>query len=113
MGDPALRPSFDAPEWNGLTDLIAKLAGIKKGSRALNYGGFRSLALTNRQCVYEREFEGERIITAINIDENPYVAHFDARSGQAVDLMTGEMHDFGGGSELPPYSLQIWRVDGH
>ena len=112
MGDPALRPSFDAPEWNGLTDLISKLAAIKKSSRALNYGSFRSVLLTNRQCIYERECDGERIMVAINIDENPFVAHFDARAGQADELIGGRLHDFGGGSELPPYSIQIWRIRG-
>ena len=110
MGDPALRPAFDAPEWNELTDIIAKLADIKKNSKALNYGDFKSLMLTNRQCVFERECEDERIMVAINIDSEPFWAHFDARAGQAVDLMTGNMHDFGGGSELPPYSIQIWKV---
>ena len=30
---------------------------------------------------------------------------------QAVDLLTGNIHDFGGGSELPPYSSAIWKME--
>lgn len=110
-GDPALRACFDAPAQNDLSDWIAKLAAAKKSSPALNYGGFKSLVLTNRQCIFERECEGERILVAINADENPYTAHFDARAGRAVDLITGEEHDFGGGSELPPYSAYFWKTE--
>ena len=112
MGDPALRPSFEAPEWNELTDLIARLAEIKKNSLALNYGGFRSVLLTNGQCIFERACEGERILTAVNIAGDPYMAYFDAGCAQADELITGTVHDFAGGSELAPYSIQIWKMRG-
>ena len=110
QGDPALRPCFEKPEWNELTDHIAALCKAQKGSYALNYGGFRSLVLTNRQCVFERETENDRVIVAINADEQPFTAHFDARAGRATDLITGEMVDFGGGLDIPgctSYLLQI------
>ena len=112
MGDPALRPSFEAPEWNELTDLIARLAEIKRNSPALNYGGFRSVLLTNGQCIFERACEGERILTAVNIAGDPYMAYFDAGCAQADELITGTVHDFAGGSELAPYSIQIWKMRG-
>ena len=111
QGDPALRPSFEKPEWNGLTEWISRLAKAKKESDALNYGDFRSVVLTNRQCIFERKTEKERVLVAINADENPYTAHFDAGCGTAVDLITGEKHDFGGGSELPAYSAYFWKME--
>ena len=110
-GDPALRVSFDEPEWNSLTDHIAKLAEAKKNSRALNYGGLRSVILTNQQCVFERNSGDQRVMVAINMDSNPFTAHFDAGCGQAVDLLTGKIHDFGGGSTLEPYSSAIWLME--
>lgn len=110
-GDPALRACFDAPVENELTAWISKLAHAKRKSKALNYGTFKSLVLTNRQCIFERECEGERVLVAINADEAPYTAHFDARAGQAIDLISGETHDFGGGSELPPYSAFFWKTE--
>ena len=110
-GDPALRPSFEEPVENELTEFVGKLSAAKKGSKALNYGGFRSVVLTNKQCIFERAVEGERVLVAINADSEPYTAHFDAGCGMAVDLTTGREHDFGGGSELPPYSAFFWRCE--
>ncbi len=110
-GDPALRPCFEEPVENELTEFIGKLSEAKKGSKALNYGGFRSVVLTNKQCIFERAAEGERVLVAINADSEPYTAHFDAGCGMAVDLITGREHDFGGGSELPPYSAFFWRCE--
>ena len=109
QGDDALRPSFEAPVWNELTDWIAALAKAHKESRALCYGDFKQVVLTNKQCIWERIFEDERVLVAVNIDGQPYTAHFDAKCGRAVDLITGKPHDFGGGSELPPYSAYFWK----
>lgn len=110
-GDPALRASFDAPEWNELTAFIARLAEAKKNSVALNYGDFRSVVLTNGQCIFERKTDSERVLVAINAAAESYTAHFDAGCGMAVDLITGENHDFGGGSTLPPYSAAFWKME--
>ena len=111
QGDPALRASFEKPEWNDLTDVISKMAKAKKSSKALNYGGFRSVVLTNKQCIFERKCDDERVLVAINMDSNPYTAHFDAGCGMAEDLITGNKHDFGGGSELAPYSVAFWKCE--
>ena len=111
QGDPALRASFEQPEWNGLTSFIAKLAEAKKGSPALNYGDFRSVVLTNKQCIFERKCESERVLVAINADGEEYTAHFDAGCGMAVDLVTGEPFDFGGGTTLPAYSAMFLKME--
>ncbi len=110
-GDPALRASFDKPVENELTEWIAKLAGAKVSSEALNYGSFRSVLLTNKQCIFERKSDNERVLVAINADSEAFHAHFDAGCGMAVDLITGEEHDFGGGSELKAYSASFWKME--
>lgn len=110
-GDWELRPETAAPEWNELTDWISKLTAAKKGSEALNYGDFRSVLLTNRQCIFERKSEHERVLVAINADGNGFHADFDAGCGRAVDLITGGEHDFGGGSDLPAYSAYFWKCE--
>lgn len=110
-GDPALRPEIVTPEWNDLTEWISKLAKAKTNSEALNYGGFRSVVLTNKQCIFERKSDHERVLVAINADKEDYTAHFDAGCGLAVDLITGEKHDFGGGSLLPGYSAYFWKCE--
>lgn len=110
-GDPALRACFESPEENELTDFISRLAKAKKESRALNYGDFRSVVLTNKQCIFERKCDGERVLVAINADSESYTAHFDAGCGMAEELISGKPHDFGGGSELPPYSAAFWKME--
>ncbi len=111
QGDPALRPCFEEPRWNELTDWISALSTAKKGSEALNYGAFRSVLLTNKQCIFERRSENERVLVAINADADDFVAHFDAGCGTAVDLISGKSHDFGGGSTLPAYSAFFWKME--
>ncbi len=110
-GDPSLRLSYDHPEWNELTDHIARLAEIRKEHPALSWGDFRSVLLTNKQCIFERKTNEERILVAINADDQPFTAHFDAGCGQADELLTGTLHDFGGGSTLKPYSSEIWKME--
>lgn len=110
-GDPALRACFDEPIENELTAWIEKLAEAKKHSKALNYGDFRSVVLTNHQCIFERRCEDERVLVAVNAAGEGYTAHFDAGCGRATDLITGEVFDFGGGADLPSYSAKFLLME--
>ncbi|MCI9627470.1 MAG: maltodextrin glucosidase [Clostridia bacterium] len=110
QGDAALRPCFDAPEENELTAWITRLAAAHKESRALCYGNYTNVMIQSKQLIFEREADGERVLVAVNMDSQPFTAHFNARAGRAIDLISGAEHDFGGGSELPPYSAFFWKV---
>lgn len=110
-GDPGLRVSFDEPIENELSEWISKLANAKQESKALCYGDFKQVVLTNQQCIIERKCDSERVLVAINASDQPFTAHFDAGCGMATDLITGADHDFGGGSELPPYSAYFWKME--
>lgn len=110
--DAPLRPCFPEPAENGLTRFIASLAAARRESPALRHGDFRILLMTNRQLIFERRLEGERMLAAFNAEAVPYTAHFDAGAGRADELLTGRPHDFGGGSELNPYSASYWRIGG-
>ena len=109
-GDFALRPCPEGPQWNALTGTIAAYARAHRESGALCHGDFHSLLLQNKQVVFERAYNGERVLVAINADSAPFTAHFNANAGRARDLLTGQLHDFGGGSVLPPYSAAYWQV---
>lgn len=108
-GDAALRPDIEKPEWNELTDWISRLAKARKSSKALQYGSYNNLCVQPKQLIFERSVDGERVIVAINADSNTYHADFNANAGRAVDIVTQKEHDFGGGSDLPPYSCSFWR----
>lgn len=103
-GDPALRACFDKPQWNELTEWISKLAAAKKESKALCYGNFYSVVLTNGQCVFAREYDGEKVFVCINAADQPFFAGFDMGCGEVTDLISGSKISLNGGLELPPYS---------
>ena len=103
-GDSALRISFEEPQWNDLTDFIAKLAKAKKESKALQYGDFTSTVLTNGQCVFKRAWEGERVYVAVNATDQDFWAGFDAGTSQATDLISGNAIELNGGLNIPAYT---------
>lgn len=105
-GDRALRPSIDTPCTNELTEFISKAAKIHRERKSLCYGSFDILHLTNKQLIFERKYEDERIIVMINADENEYTAHYNANAGCGTELISGKHFDFGAGSTMMPYSVQ-------
>ena len=110
QGDQALRPALSEPVWNELTEMIKRLAEIKRASDALNYGSFRSVLLTNRQCIYERKTQKECIWVAVNADGAPFQAHFAPPAGKVRELLSDREADFTGEWLLPPYSAAIWHI---
>ena len=110
-GDHELRPALDAPEWNDLTDWISGLAHARAGSDAIIWGDYQQILCEPRQLLFQRSYGDQRVIIAVNAADEPYVAHFDAGCGRAIDLISNEPHDFGGGSELPPYSTAWWLCE--
>ncbi|MEG1426619.1 MAG: alpha-amylase family glycosyl hydrolase [Oscillospiraceae bacterium] len=110
QGDAALRPALEKPESNALTEFIAKCSQAKRASRALNFGTYKNLVLQNKHMIFERTFENERVLVAINGSSEEVVVHFNANAGRARDLITGAVHDFGGGSVLAPYSACFWEI---
>lgn len=109
-GDEALRPAIEKPEWNELTDIIASYAALHSSHPALYNGGYRNLHVWSKQLVFERACDEERILVAINIDDEPYFAPFDAQAAEGIDLLTEETVTFDGGRELPPHSAAFWKV---
>ena len=110
-GDEGLRRPYNAPIRNELTKCISKIAKIHKNHKALVYGNFRNVVITNKQLIFERKTEDERILVAINCDDNDYLAHFDAGCGKAYELISETEHDFGGGSLLKANSFYIWKCE--
>lgn len=111
FGDHELRPALEEPEWNDLTDWISELAKARSASKAIVWGNYEQLQVTPQQLVFRRCFEDERVIVAVNAASEPAVVHFDAQSGRGRDLISGSEHDFGGGSELAPYSVCYWVLE--
>ena len=109
-GDLALRACFDEPIYNELSEYITKLSLAHKNSKAICYGDFKSIILTNHQCVFERSYENERVFVAINASENEYTAQFDSGVSTALDLISNETINLEGGLHLPPYHAYFLKV---
>ncbi len=111
QGDDALRPCFDQPQENELTAFLAKLAQIKAGSRALNYGDVKNLTLRNKQWILVRQCPEETAILAVNAEENPCQMEC-AYHGPATELLTGEKTDLSGTVSLPGYGVKLYKMGG-
>ena len=103
--DAPLRPELDAPAPNDLSDLVSKYIHMRRGHKALSMGDYKDLVLTNKQYVLERNYEGEKIVVALNIDDAPYTIYPPIEHGSYQDLMSGEMVDYNGQLDLPPLSI--------
>lgn len=104
--DDSLRPALelsdydDAPKTNPCTRLIGALGRIRQANKALSYGDYQELLLTNRQYAFSRNRGGESVVITVNNDESDYVmnvpagagaAYVGALSGQRVDVVDGRI----------------------
>ena len=107
--DYALRPCFEEPKPNELTEFIKKLIRVRQESDALCNGAYKNVVIQNHQLVFERCSEKERVIVAINVADYPYTANAGELNGTAADLLTGETVTMNGQLELKPYSVQYLK----
>lgn len=103
--DYGLRPYFAKPQWNSLTDLIAQIIQIKKDNPALNYGDYQQLFLTNSQFVFQRKYENNTLIIAINLDEFEFQIN---NKRHLVNLFTHKPNN-SSVLTLPGYSIIIYK----
>ena len=108
--DYALRPCFDAPKPNELTELIEKLIVIRRESDALCNGGYRNVVLTNHQIVFERRSDSERVLVAINAGDCDFTAGNGELNGDYTELITGETGNLSGSLNMPAYSIQYLKM---
>lgn len=107
--DYALRPCFEKPEPNELTEYIEKLIALRQQSDGLCNGSYRNVVLTNHQLVFERASEKERMMVAINASGETYTAQHGDLNGSVTDLITGKKLQLEGRLEMAPYSTQYLK----
>lgn len=108
--DAALRPALDLGRMGSAAsqpDLawdIQRLAALRKSFPALRLGDYRQVLVNPKQLVFQRQFEGERMIIALNSDSQSANIDIpvDKRSGAFVDVL----HD-NQGFEIRDGSLQL------
>ena len=107
--DYALRPCFDEPKPNELTEFIKKLIRVRQESDALCNGAYKNVVIQNHQHLFERCSEKERVIVAINAADYVYTANAGELNGTATDLVTAQKVTMNGSLELKPYSVQYLK----
>ncbi len=108
-GDPALRPSFDAPVENDLTEFLGRLGRVKAESPALCYGDFKNETLLNKQWVMRRSCPEETVLVAVNAEGSGFNINCNYH-GPATELLSGERRELNGCIELEPYGVKIYRL---
>jgi hypothetical protein len=107
FSDNSLRPAIelakykDALEKNSCTKVIAALGHARQKYKALSYGDYRELKLTNRQYAYSRNYDGECVVVTVNNDDSDFVLTLPVSgsatkykgvlSGQEVDVVNGNI----------------------
>ncbi len=107
--DYALRPCFEKPMPNELTDYIKKLIAVRQKSDALCSGTYKNVVIQNHQLVFSRSSEKERIIVAVNAAADSYTAWNQELNGKALELLSGEEVSLDG-KLVPPYSVQYLKL---
>lgn len=107
--DYALRPCFEEPKPNELTEQIKQMIHVRTESNALCHGSYRNVVLTNHQLIFERQTDDDRILVAINASDAPFTASSGEFVGSMTDLLTGNEIQMNGQLELPPYSVQYLK----
>ena len=102
--DDSLRPCLnladfkDAKDNNPCTKVLTQLGNIRQNVKALSYGDYRELLLTNRQYAFSRNIEGSSVVVTVNNDDNDYTMtlpagncgeYIGALSGQRVSVSNG------------------------
>ncbi len=105
--DYKIRPCIDdicRTQNTALTKHIHTLAHIRKSYQSLAYGSYKKTTLNNLNFSFAREFEGERVIVAINIAESDCVLNIEG--GEGKDLLSSDMVCLNS-VYLPPFGAKI------
>jgi len=84
--DDSLRPAVSyeqyitATQENGLTDLISRLGKIRTDTKALSYGDYKELLLTNCQYAFSRNHNGQSVIVTVNNSDNDFEMNIPVQS---------------------------------
>lgn len=118
FSDASLRPALsledfkDAINTNSFTRLIAALGRTRQKSKALSYGDYRELVLTNRQYAFSRNTTDDCAIVTVNNDDNPYTLTVACGSSSTfTGALSGERVAANNGTitvTIPANSGEIW-----
>ena len=104
-----MRPCFEKPLENDLTEFLGKLSRIKSSCGGPEGRGFQNLTLRNKQWIFVRQCPAQTVIVAVNAEENPCQMEC-AYNGPTTELLTGEKTSLNGTVELKGYEVKIYKM---
>lgn len=108
FSDSPLRPSFDHPEWNQLTDVLSELSHMRTVYPVFTDGDYQQLYLQSQQFVFRRRNDHGQLIFAMNIADEDAEVSFDAGVEEGIDLVRKKIHRFTGAEKLKKKSFVFW-----
>lgn len=108
-GDPSLRLAYDKPLFTDLTKHIQRLCLIKKNESALCDGSYNKIIERNKQFIFIRELNNEKIFIAINLSESNETLACNIH-GSFIELLSDEKIVIDGTLELVPYTSLILKT---
>lgn len=97
FSDASLRPALNLEDYadalaeNPYTKLIARLGAVRQQTKALSYGDYKELLLTNRQYAFSRNMDGESVIVTVNNDDSDFVMTVPAGNAETyTGMLSGE-----------------------
>ena len=84
--DDSLRPAVSYEQYmsivegNNLTKLIARLGTIRQENKALSYGDYKELLLTNCQYAFERNYNGQSVLVTVNNSDTDCLMNLPAQN---------------------------------
>ena len=121
--DDSLRPCISYDRYlesvrnNNLVSLISKLGKIRAEAKALSYGDYKEILLTNCQYAFERKYNDQSVIVTVNnsdvdctvtIPAGDFTEYEGAIFGSKCTLENGCLT-----INIKPCSGEIWILSGH
>lgn len=109
--DHQLRPEFKVPEWNSLSDYIARLCEMRRSYSVFTDGDYKQVWLQNQQYVFRRRNEKGQLTFAVNISDQPVDAYFDPEVQDGIDLFQRKKIHFSQPVRLDAKTAYFWYTD--
>ena len=121
--DIELRPEIDIEKLNleephkDLPEIIGKLAKIRTNSKALCKGSYKQILVSNKYFVFQRQFEEEYVVVAVNLDEQAVSVqiNLDVDSKILVDIFNMDkeftLTNKSAFIDIPPFGVRILSIE--
>ena len=110
--EPQSRKCMIWEEENQNTELFnfyKTMISFRKNNKALIYGDYKTLYSKDNVLVFERSYEGEILLIAINNNDKEYNAKL-CIGNTAVDIFTSEITQLNNGLILQPMGFKIYKL---